>query len=174
MDEKSIIRQIALKYGLLLGFGKVLVELLNYNFGDIYKRPGWVGIVGFALFIGLIIMAIKEFKTANNGYLKVGQAVKTGLGVSLIAAIIGAVYMFVFLKYIEPGFIDNYMQVQEQVMLEAKPDMSEEDLELAMSMARKFTTTGMLVTMTLAGTLLGGLFYSFIAGLIMQKKEELA
>ncbi len=167
MNTKNLI----VKYGLLLGISKVIVELLNYAFGDLYVRPWWVGLLGFALFVGFIVWAINDYKALNDGYLRVNEAIKTGLGISLIAAVIGAIFLYVLIYYIEPGFIEKSLEVQEQLMLEKNPDMDEQTLEMALDMARKFMNPFFLFAATIAGTLIFGLIISLIAGLVMQKKE---
>jgi ABC-type antimicrobial peptide transport system permease subunit len=172
-DAFMIAKNLIIKYGLLLGITKVIIELLNYAFGDLYVRPPWVGILGFLAFIGFIIWAIKDFKDLNEGYLNLGDAIKTGLGVSLIAGFIGAVFMYILIHYIEPDFIQKSLEAQEQLMLEKNPDMDEATLEMALDMTKKFMTPASILSITLAGTLIGGLLVSLIAGLIMQKKEEI-
>ena len=168
MNSKNLI----IKYGLLLGFTKVIIELLNYAFGDLYIRPPWVGILGFLAFIGFIIWAIKDFKELNKGYLNIGNAIKTGLGVALISGIIGAIFMYILIHYIEPDFIEKSLAAQEQLMLEKNPDMDEATLEMALDMTKKFMTPASILSITLAGSLIGGLIISLIGGLIMQKKKS--
>ena len=89
MENQNSATKIMLIYGAILSGISILVNLINYSFGNVYK-PHWaIGIVSFLLMIAVIVYGIKSFKDGNNGFLSLGQAIKIGLGISLISAIIG-------------------------------------------------------------------------------------
>jgi hypothetical protein len=171
MENQNSATKIMLMYGAILAGLSVLINLINYSFGNIYQ-PHWsIGIVSFILLIGIIVYGIKVFKDGNNGFLTLGQAIKIGLGITLISAIIGIIYQLIFSNVIEPDFYDKMAEYQEQVMLEKFPDMPEEQLEKALEMTQKFSSPGMMAAFALGGSLLFGLIISLIAGLILKKEE---
>ena len=171
-NQKSSATSVMLNYGLILGFVSILIAVINFAFGDVYK-PHWIiSVIGIAVSIAVIVMGLKKVKEDNGGYLKLGEALKTGLGIALISGIVYTVYLFVFTSYIEPEFYANMAKVQEATILEKYPNMSDEQLEASKEMAGKFLGPGVTAAMTLAGSLFFGFIISLIAGLIMQKKEE--
>lgn len=170
--QKISTKQVMLNYGLVLGFISILVAVANYAFGDVY-RPHWsIGVISALTSIILIVLGIKKVKDAQGGYLSLGQALKTGLGIALVSGIIYIIYLLLFTNFIEPEFYTNMAAVQEQTIIEKYPNMSDEQLEASVEMAGKFSGPAMAAAFTLAGSLFFGFIISLIAGLIMKKKEE--
>jgi predicted histidine transporter YuiF (NhaC family) len=136
-------------------------------------KPHWiVNVAGILVFIGLMVYAIREFKTKNNGFLKLGQAIKIGLGIAVVAAVIGIIYQLLLMYVIEPEYMTKMLEFSEQTMLEKYPEMDEAQMEVALNMSKKFTSPGMLAAMALAMNLFCGLIISLIAGLIMKKEQN--
>jgi len=174
MEEQPQIsrKSIMLNYGLILGFASIILALVNYVIGDIYQ-PHWsMMLASSAVTIIIIVLGLKKIKEMNSGFLSVGESIKTGLGITLISALIYIVYLYVFYNMIEPDYFDNMLKVQEQVMLERFPNFSDEKLEAAKKSSSMFMNTGANLTVTIIVSLFFGLIISLIAGLVMRKSEE--
>ena len=174
MENQNTAKKIMLTYGLYIGILSIIVNLVNYSFGNLFEPHWGVMVVGMLIFIGFVVYGIKVFKDLNNGFLKLGQAIKLGLGIALVAAIVGIVYQFLLMYVIEPDYLTKMAEFQEQAMYEKFPDMPEEQLEQAIQMSKKFSGPGILVVMSLAFNLFFGLIVSLIAGAIMKKEEQYA
>ena len=172
-DQPKVTRKsIMLNYGLLLGFVSIIIALLNYVFGDLYK-PHWIMIVASTVSsIAIIVLGIKKVKEFNNGFLTIGEAIKTGLGIALISALIYSVYVLVFFNFIETSYFENLALVQEQSILEKYPNLTDEQMEGALKNAAMFNNTGANITLTIIISLFFGLIVSFISGLIMKRSKE--
>jgi hypothetical protein len=165
-------KSIMLNYGLLLGFASIIVALINYVFGDLYQ-PHWsIMVASLAVTSAIIVLGLKKVKEMNSGFLSVGEAIKVGLGIALISALIYVVYLVIFYNFIEPNFFDNMIKVQEQLIMEKYPNMSDEQLESAKKGAAMFANTGANLTLTIIVSLFFGLIISLIAGLVMKKTED--
>ena len=165
-------RSIMLNYGVYLGLASIVVALLNYVIGDIYE-PHWAMLViSLAVSSAILVLGIKKIKEGNDGLLTLGEAIKAGLGISLISALIYCAYLLIFYNFIEPEFFDNMMKVQEQTIIEKYPNMSDEQLEGAKKGAAAFANTGVNLGMTIFMSLFFGLIISLIAGLVMKKTNE--
>ena len=172
-DQPQVSRKsIMLNYGLLMGFASIIVALINYVLGDIYD-PHWSLIVGsLAVTTIIIILGIKKVKESNSGLLSIGDAIKTGLGISLISAIVYIIYLLLFYNMIEPEYFNNMLKFQEQMIIEKYPNLTDEELEGAIKGSAMFANTGANVTMTIIFSLFIGLIISLIGGLIMRKSDE--
>ena len=171
-QPKLSAKSIMLNYGLMLGFVSIIVALVNYVFGDLYK-PHWILIVvSLLLSTAVIVLGIKKLKELNGGFLSVGQAIKIGLGITLISGLIYAVYLAVFFNFIEPAYFENVAAVQEQTIIENYPNLTDEQLEGAIKNTAMFNSTGANVTMSIMFSLFFGLVVSLIAGLIMKRSQE--
>ena len=172
-DQPQMSRKtIMLNYGVILGFASIILSLLNYVFGNVYE-PHWsLSVVGIIVSIVIIVLGLKKVKEMNSGFLSVGESIKTGLGITLVSALINIVYLYAFYNFIEPEFFANMAKVQEQVMIERFPNMTDEELETAKQSASAFLNPGINLTITLIASLFFGLIISLIAGLVMKKSEE--
>ena len=172
-DQPQMSRKtIMLNYGVILGFASIILSLLNYVFGNVYE-PHWsLSVVGIIVSIVIIVLGLKKVKEMNSGFLSVGESIKTGLGITLVSALINIVYLYAFYNFIEPDFFVNMVKVQEQVIMETYPNFSDEQLEAAKQNASAFLNTGVNLTITLIASLFFGLIISLIAGLVMKKSEE--
>ncbi len=161
-----------LTYGIFFGLASVLVSVANYSFGNIYK-PHWsLSIINYLLLIVFIVLALKAYREQNGGYLKLSDALKIGIGISLLAGIISMLYFLVFVNYIEPDFIAKTGEVQEQIMYERFPDMDEALIEQQVEMSKKFMTPTIMSAFILAASLFSGLIFSLVIGLFMKKSED--
>jgi hypothetical protein len=171
-QKSTSAKQVMLNYGLLLGLASILIAVANFAFGDIYK-PHWsISIISGVASVIIIVLGLKKIKESNGNLLSLGEALKTGLGIALISGIIYVIYFYAFVNYIEPEYFANLAKVQEVTMLEAYPNMTDEQMENALEMSKKFSGFGMIAAITLIMSLFFGFIISLIAGLIMKRTEE--
>merc|ERR1711916_54700 len=164
-NQQTSAKQVMLNYGLILGFAGILINVAVFAMGKTYD-PHWsVMVIGILVTIAVIVMGIKKVKESNNGLLSLGDALKTGLGIALIAGIISVIYTFIFTNYIEPEYFERMAEVQQQKMSEQYPNMSDEQIENAMEMTKKMSGIGMTAEVSLIGSLFIGFIISLIAGL---------
>lgn len=170
--QKSSSNQIMLNYGLMLGLASIIVAVANFAFGNVYK-PHWsISIISVILSIVIIILGLKALKVNNGGFLSLGESIKTGLGIALISGVVYVIYFFVFTNFIEPEYFTNLAKFQEATVLEMYPNMSDEQLENALEMSKKFSGFGMISAITLIMSLFSGFIISLIGGAIMKKSKE--
>ena len=167
-NQTTSSKQIMLTYGLMLGFATILISVVNYAIGDIYK-PHWSNqVIGLIAIAALIVLGIKKYKNENT-YLSLGQAIKIGLGVAVIGAIISLMYTLVFIKVIEPEFIPNTIEFETQKMFDQ--GQGEEQIEMAVGFMKNYMMI-MIVAMIIISNLFVGFIVSLIAGVIMKESNE--
>ncbi|SFS29793.1 DUF4199 domain-containing protein [Lutibacter maritimus] len=171
-NQKSSSKQVMLNYGLILGVVSIVLSVGIYAMGKIYDQGIGVMLISFAIMAVVIFMALKNFKAGNNNLLSLGEALKIGLGIALIGAIISVIYNQIFINFIEPDFMENMMKVGEQKMLEQYPNMTDEQLEGARQMQEKFSSPLIGAAMGIIGSLFFGFIISLIEGLILKRTEE--
>jgi hypothetical protein len=118
-----------------------------------------------------IVLGIKKVKDSQGGFLSMGDAIKTGLGIALISSIIYSIYLVIFQHLIEPSYFDNLALLQEQTIIEQNPNLTDAELEQAKGFASMFNSSGVNVAITIVFSLFLGLIISFFSGLIMKKSE---
>ena len=166
--QKASVKKIALPYGAVLGLITVLLSVIVYVMNLTYEQPWWQGALGFIAMIICIIIGIKTFKKDNGGFLSLGEALKVGLGISLIAGIFGVIYMLIFGNIIEPDFAANMLAATEDNMLEQNPNMTQEQIDMAMGISETMMSPLIISAMSMIMTLFFGFIISLITGLVMK------
>ncbi|MEZ4857924.1 MAG: DUF4199 domain-containing protein [Flavobacteriaceae bacterium] len=170
-NQKASVKKIALNYGLLLGLASIALSVVTYVMGVHLERPWWASVLGILIMVAFIVYGLKAFKLDNGGFLSLGEAIKVGIAISVIAGIIGAIYNYVFVTVIEPDFVAQMMEVTREQMIEQNPNMTEEQMKMGLSMAEKFMNPGIMASMAIIFTLFLGFIISLISGLVMKQNR---
>jgi hypothetical protein len=170
MENKVSIWKNSVNYGLLAGLLTVAFSLILWLL-DLMENKG-LGMIGYLVLAFVLFIGSKNWRdNLNGGWMSYGEAFKSGFFIVLISAIIGVLYNYVFFNFIDPEFIANQMLQAEERMLEAKPDISDEDLAKAMEISAKFTSSTMLAIMGLVMSLLFGTILSAIVAIFVKKED---
>ncbi len=168
-NTEPSIKKLMINYGVLLGILSILLNVIMYVTNN-HLQPHWtVQLLGFFIFVVVVVMAHKTFKKENGGYMKLGQALKIGLGVALISALIGIIYTYLLMNVIEPTYMEQVMDIQQEVMLERNPDMTQAQIDTALEMSEKFSGPGIVIAFQLIAALFFGFIISLVSGLILKK-----
>jgi len=166
------------KSGLQLGilFGVIMVlefvimyvigmkTLVGTNVGLITNLLNYIGLPLFFIYLG----CNNYKKNINNGFISFSECLKTGISIMLIAALIYAVFNLIF-NYIFPDFITEMLSITKQAMLEKNPTMTSDQIEMGISMTKKFMNPLIVFPVTIAMYAFFGLIYSLIIGAIVKK-----
>jgi hypothetical protein len=127
-------------------------------------------ILNNGLIIAGIAYTIIVFRdTENSGFISYSDSLKLGTSVAFFSSVILAFYTFIFINYIEPNTLNEILQQAEQAILESKPEISDEELDLALEMTDKFIQPHwMLILGILSGTFMG-FIYSLIISIFVKK-----
>lgn len=169
-DQKVSAKQVMINYGGILGLTTILISVSIYAMGKIYD-PHWsVGMIRFAIMITIISFGIKKVKESNENVLSLGEALKTGLGIALIAGLVSVVYTYIFTTIIEPDYFTTLAQIEEQKWLDA--NLSEKEIEDASAMMKKMSGSMISSAISIVSSLFFGFIISLFAGLIMKQTNQ--
>lgn len=132
----------------------------------------WVGsTVGIVAAVVCIALAMREQRAQYPASQKwgYGSAFGTGVLTVLWAALIGAVFAYVYFAIINPQFPDILQQVQD-TKLEAK-GLSGSQLEAAERMAHRFLTPVPMTVFNALGTFVGGVIISLLVAIFFRRRE---
>lgn len=168
---KASIKKIALNYGLILALLSIVITVILFVTDNHIDRPWWSSLLSFLLMLAVIVYGLKAFKASNGGFMSLGEALKAGLAISLVAGIIGAIFNYLFVTVIEPDFVEKMLDFTRERMYEQNPNMTEEQAEMALSMSEKFMSPGIMSAFAIIGSLFFGFIISLIAGLVMKQNR---
>ncbi|MGR3809899.1 DUF4199 domain-containing protein [Jiulongibacter sp. NS-SX5] len=168
MEQKPSTAQIALKWGVIAGLAGLVLTTVMYM-TDLWKSSAASFLIGIAVSVFMLVMAMKEFKEANGGFMTFGEGLGVGMLASVISAIIGTIYNQVYMKFIDTGFPDKMKDFQIEKM--EGQGLSEEQIETALQMSEKFTTGGLSFIMPLVAAIIFSFILSLIVAAIMKKNK---
>ncbi len=160
----------SLNYGLLLGAVGVAFQLMLY-FVDAHTdtQNPVVTVVNIVISVSVIFWGIFSFKKANGGYLKIGEALKLGAGIALIAGIIQVIYTIFLSNVLDPEFASKIMDMRMAEAAE-QGQMTSDQIEQAKEMGKKFFWFGYPVMLIVS--VIFGLIIGLVGGLIFKKSAE--
>lgn len=170
------VSEIAMPFGIT--FGALMILMFVASFAP-YIDPlenNWVGII-IQLLNYLIIpilfisLALNKFKAQNHGFITLGEALKNGFLLMLIAALVYGVFYTIFV-FAVPEFIEESLDKTREVMLTQNPNFTSDQVDVAIGIAETIMKPYLAVPVTLAVYSFLGLIYSLIIGAIVQKKAR--
>ena len=143
---------VGIRYGLLTG---VIVSILSFVQLAFISDPEspfrWLSAVAG---IVAIVLAHKNFKQLNGGFMSYGQGLGTGTVLSVVAGAISSLFSYIYMTFIDPSYMSRALELTRAKM-EAR-GMEDAQIEQAMSMAAKFSSGPIAVIFGLLITALMG------------------
>lgn len=170
-NSSSTLKSHILQYGILLGGISVVFALMLFFLDMHYTQESAVNWINWAITITILLMAIYSFRKSNDGFLSLSEALKLGLGISVISALVAIVYTFILINFLDPDTIEKTIEVTQNEMLDENPEMSQEQIDMAKEMQLKFSSIGVISTMILIFSLVFGFIVSLISGLILKRNR---
>jgi len=171
MNTKSSLKTIIINYALLLAGISIAFNLMLFFLDMHYQQSQASGIVGIVIMIGVLIYAFIQYRKTNEGYISISEALKIGLGISAIAALIGVVYTFILSEFLDPNLIQKTLDFQMDKMRNENPEMTQDQLQTVREMQEKFSSPLVLSAFQIIGSLFIGFIISLIGGLIVKKSR---
>ncbi|MEQ8219866.1 MAG: DUF4199 domain-containing protein [Arenibacter sp.] len=162
----------ALTYGLILGAISVAFLLMLYSLDMHYQGGPMVMGVSLLITIAVIVIGMLQFKKDNGGFMSFGEGLKIGVGIGLIAGIIGIIFNQILAGVIDPEMMNKAMEYQKGLLMETTK-MTPEQIDAQMEGAKKFTTPSMQIVFGLVYSVVASLLLSLIPALILKKKETI-
>jgi len=160
--------KFARNYGVILGVIMIVISVVTYVTGMALKLIRWPEYIYYVVFAIVIIYAISQFKKQNANILSLGQAIKLGVVIAAISAIVYIIYGFIFRYVIDPEFMGLMKEAAQNKMLEA--NLSQEIVDQQMKIMEIFMNPLIGSALWIGLSMFFGLIYSLIGGLVMKKE----
>jgi len=168
----------AMQFGVLFGVLMVLEFVIGYSMNiDPATNPayGWaINILNYVLFpIVLISMGCSAYKKGNGGFVTLGQCLKIGVVICVIAALVYSIFFAIF-TMIFPEFIPEMMEKIQSAMIAQNPDMPQNQMDTMISMSEKMMKPYILIPFSIVMYAFIGLIWSLIVGAIVKKDRPMS
>lgn len=172
MENKLSISKFSINPGLILGGIMILISVILYIIGINPFESSWVGWVTYPFIAIVIFYYQKNYRdTQNDGFLSLGEAVKIGVTITVVAGILAAIYNIIFTEFIEPDFIEKGLMIMEEKMLDENPDMAQAQIDMALGMVRKMQSPYISVPLAIVFNAISGLIIGLITGFFTKKNN---
>jgi hypothetical protein len=149
----------------------ILLSILYYVF-DVDARGFW-GYLMYAILLAGIIWGVIQLRDKFlNGAITYGHSFGTGTLISLYTGLITGIYTFVFYKFFAPEQIQVLLEKVEEQMIEKSPELTDQQLDMALAMTEKFMTPGWMGVTSFFGMLVAGVILSLIASIFLKKEAS--
>ena len=172
MDTQTpSIKSTIITFGVILGSISVAFQLMLFFLDMHYKNDSTAGIVSLIIMIGVLLYSFISFKKQNEGFLSLSEALKIGIGVSLVSALIGIVYTQILVNFLDPDTMKKSLEMSMDTMRAENPEMPQEALDTARSMQEKMSSPLIFSAVQIIFALFFGFIISLIGGLIVKKSR---
>lgn len=166
------IRKFGMNYGAVLGLILVLFALTFWVFGIKENESVIPAILNNIVVVGFLVYGISQYRDHyNNSFISYSQSLKLGTTIAFFSSVIVAFYSFIHISYLEPNMLSDVLHETEQAMLQANPEISDEQLDLTLSMTAKFMQPHWLMIMSVLGGTLMGFIYSLIISIFLKNNN---
>ena len=170
-NQNSSLKSNIITYGIILGSISVVFQLMLFLLDMHYKNDSTAGIVALLITSGVLVYSFIVFKKNNEGYMTLSEALKIGLGVSLISAIIGIIYTQLLVNVLDPDTMQKSLELSIDNMRAQNPEIPQEALETARSIQEKMSSPLIFSGIQIIFSLFFGFIISLIGGLIVKKSR---
>jgi len=167
--QKPTVGKFAMNYGIILGVIMIFIGVITYVTGMALEGKQWPQWLYYIIFPIVIFYALSQFKKQNANLLSLGEAIKLGVVIAAISAIIYVVYGLIFNYIIDPEFMGQVKEVVRDKMLEA-PNATQEMVDQQMKVVEMFMNPLIGSALWIGLSMFFGLIYSLIGGLVMKKE----
>ncbi len=159
---------IATKYGLIQGVLSFVVFLV---WTRAHIEQNWLmSAAGAVLLIVFMVLAHREYKRTHDGMMTYPQGLGSGTLLSSAAALVTGVFVYVYVKYIDTGYLAAAVELQRAAL--EQRGMTGAQAQQAMAIITAITTPmGIAVTRLISGAIVG-FIVALIVSIFTQKGES--
>ncbi|WP_276497572.1 DUF4199 domain-containing protein [Pontibacter litorisediminis] len=159
---------VSLKWGLLAGVISILFSLYGYiteSFGNIFLAFA----VSLIISITIIVLAMREYRKANGGYMTYLQGLMVGILTMVIASLISGLFTMLYVQFVDPTIPEKMVDaaLEQMIMLGVDDSVIEEQRDAILA---ENTPVNQLWG-ALKNGLIGGFILSLIISAIMKRSR---
>ncbi len=154
-------------WGLILGFLSIIYTAILYFADQMFNQT--LGYLSILIMVVAIFLGIKAYRdNFKGGYISYGQAVGSGVIISLYASILSAIFTILLYKLIDPDLVNKLYSFTEQQTLDK--GVPEEQIEMTMKFTKIFLNPYLMAVMAVFGGVFMGVIISLIEAIFLKKE----
>lgn len=166
--QKKGLVAVAFQYGILTAIALIALTLVIY-FANLQSAK-WVSWIGYGILLAGLYIGTRAFRDEfNGGFINYGKALGFGTLTIFFAALLSAVFVFVFYKFIAPDAMGPIRAAAEEQMLRVNPNMSDQEYDMAM----RFISPGIIAVTSVFSYTFIGFVLSLITSAFLKRQDPL-
>jgi len=170
-NQKSILKSTIIQYGLIYGGLSVVFSIMLLIMDMHYQGGSLQNWTGLIIMVGSITFAQIAYRKLNDGYLNLSEAMKIGLGVTVIGILIAIVYGWFQATILDPTQMERATEFALNQAIDQNPEMTDEMITMTREWIEWGSSPGISTAFALGFGLLFGSIVSLITGLIVKKSR---
>lgn len=167
VEEKVTTRSAGIRYGLMMSVLSIAFFVIMQVAGLDMQGP--VGYLGWVITAVMLYLAHKYYKDEGDGYMSIGQGVGIGFWAGLVSSVISSVFTYIYIKFIDSGFMDAIKD--KQILSMQERGMSDEQIDQAMKFASAFSSAEAIFIFGIIFGILGGVIIGLIVALFTKNNN---
>ncbi len=167
MNDQPSIARVALKWGGILGIALILYTLVLFLTDNMGNTK--LSLVSSAITIVGLVLAMRDYRTLNGGYMSYGEGLSTGTLTAAISGLLSSLFYVFYTTMIDTGVLERMMdRMREQ---SADSGLTDEQIDQQMSVMQLFQSPGLTFVFGVIGAAIGGLLFSLIIAAILRRNR---
>jgi hypothetical protein len=166
-EPKATVSSVAIKYGLLTGLLSVVFSLILLLIQQQTDSPwGWIS---YLILISGIVLAYREFKWQNRGYMTYGQGLGIGTLIGVVAGVLSAVFIYIYVAFIDSTILERTRE--NQIIEMERRKMSDEQIDQAMELTAGLFGPGFMAVAAFIGSIILAFLFSLVIAALMRNSR---
>ncbi|GAB3928050.1 DUF4199 domain-containing protein [Mucilaginibacter myungsuensis] len=160
--------KVATKWALInTGVAIVFTLLFDFMKVDVNSPAKYITYIPF---IAFMVLTQLEYRKLLGDSLTYGQSFSSGFRYAVFTGLLTGIFTYIYIAFINPAMITQVQDAQRAAMEEK--NMSEEQIDQAMSMASKMTSPAMFALFAAVGSAIFGAIVSLITSIFTKKEPQ--
>jgi hypothetical protein len=170
-DNKLLLKATIFQYGKIYGGISVAFAIMLFLLDMHYQGGSLQQWTGLLIMVGSITAGQLAFRKLNDGYLDLSEAMKTGLGVTMVGIIIALLYGWFQAIVLDPNQIEKATEFALSELIEQNPEMTDEMISVSKEWIEWGSSPAISTAFALGFGLIFGGIVSLVTGLIVKKSR---
>ena len=164
MNNQVSTARLALKWGVILGVALIIYSLILYltdNVGN--NKLGWIS---FIISIGGLVLAMRDYRTLNGGFMSYGEGLSIGTLTSGVSGLLSSLFSVFYTTVIDTGVMERMVDRTRDQLEES--GLSDDQIDQQIKFVEMFQSPGLTFAFGVIGAVIFGFLLSLIIAAIMR------
>ena len=167
MNESTSTYRVALKWGIIMGLVSIVYSTILFLTDQVGNS--WTSFASIGISVGGLILAMREFRTLNQGYMTYGEGLTVGMTTSVVSGLLSSFFSLFYMSFIDTEVMAKMADKTREKLEES--GLSDDQIDTQIEMMERFQSPVFTFTFGIIAILIGGLILSLIIAAFMRKNK---